>query len=307
MHCETCGLDQPEGNRFCEDCGASLVGETGAGRGRPDDAAGQTRLEVVVSPRLAGVSDRGRHHSHNEDFLALAACPRGEILVVCDGVSSSPTADAAAEAAATATCAALCHAWHDRPLRSTALTAALRSAEASVRALPFRPLAEQDPPETTIVAAVHEERRVSVAWLGDSRAYLVTPAGAMPLTEDHSWINEVVASGTMTRAEARRAPLAHAVTRTLGGRDTGDEPSLRTFDVAGPALLVLCTDGLWNSLPEPWQLAELLRRQPAGADALALARALVQHALDHDGRDNITAAILCLEDRAASAFGVTSP
>ena len=117
-----------------------------------------------------------------------------------------------------------------------------------------------------------------------------------PLVRD----NEIVAAGKMTRAEARRAPLAHAVTRTVGGRGLCDEPSLRTVDLPpGDALLILCSDGLWNYLPENWHLADLVRRQPGGADALALARALIGHALDHEAHDNVTAAVLLIEGSPA--------
>jgi serine/threonine protein phosphatase PrpC len=175
------------------------------------------------------------------------------------------------------------------------LTIALRSAEEAVRALPMEATSNEEPPETTVVAGVRQGRRFLIGWLGDSRAYLVSSTGARQLTEDHSWVNEVVAAGTMTRAQAQRAPLAHAVTRTLGGRSKCDEPALRCVDLADEsAMLVLCSDGLWNYAPEPWQLVELLRRQPSGADALILCRALVQHALDHGGHDNVTAAILML-------------
>jgi serine/threonine protein phosphatase PrpC len=253
----------------------------------------------MPSRRLAGVSDPGKRHSRNEDFVALAAAGLGEALVVCDGVSSSHTPDAAASAGAEAACAVIERALSARlPVATHTLAAALASAEEAVRRLPGPSSSDGEPPEATIVAAARQGRRLTVGWLGDSRAYLVSRAGARALTDDHSWINEVVGAGRMTRAEARRAPLAHAVTRTLGGRTHGDEPALRTIDLPdGAALLVLCTDGLWNYLPEPWQLAELIQRQPAGADAIDVARALVTHALDHDAHDNVTAAVLVIEEK----------
>jgi serine/threonine protein phosphatase PrpC len=294
MRCRGCGLDQADGSRFCEDCGTPL-------RAAPPDGRQHTprerdHLEVVLTPRLAGVTDRGLRHLRNDDYLALLADERGEVLVVCDGVSSSQTPDAASSAAASSACAALARALHDpMPAGVATLFAVLRAAEDAVRALPFEPEFRDDPPETTIVAALRQERRLLVGWLGDSRAYLVTPAGARQLTEDHSWVNEVVAAGAMTLADARRAPLAHAITRTLGGRGVGDQPSVRAIDLPdGPAVLVLCTDGLWNYTQQPWELAELVHRQPPGADALTLARSLVQHALNNDAHDNVTAAVLAL-------------
>jgi serine/threonine protein phosphatase PrpC len=294
MFCPACGLDQPEGHRFCEDCGVPLHGPCVR---RADPA--REHLVEAVSPRLAGVSDRGKRYRYNDDFFSLLSEERGEVLVVCDGVSCSQTPDVASAAAACATREALRRVLADgRSIELPELESALLAAEVAVRALPFEKSDDRDPPETTIVVTVRQGRRLTVGWLGDSRAYLVTPAGARQLTEDHSWINEVVTAGTMTRAEARKEPLAHAITRTLGGRTSGDEPALRTIDVpAGPALLMLCTDGLWNYLPEPWYLAELIRKTPPGADALTVSRALITHALDHEAHDNVTAAVLILEER----------
>jgi PPM family protein phosphatase len=143
--------------------------------------------------------------------------------------------------------------------------------------------------------AVRRGRRIAVAWIGDSRAYHLGPEGVRTLTCDHSWAAEAVAAGVMTPDEALRAPQAHAVTRTLGGPtgEHGDEPSFAALDVPdGPGLLILCSDGLWNYAPEPAQIAEVVRAQPAGADALAIARGLVDFARDRGGRDNVTVAVL---------------
>jgi serine/threonine protein phosphatase PrpC len=310
--CPACGLDQPTGNRFCEDCGGRLGGppaaacpECGAGPvdldadgfcrrcGHERAAPARDHLEIVLSPHLAGVSDRGRCHPRNEDYLALAADPGGEVLVVCDGVSNSARPDEAAAVAAATACAAL-----QESLRGggpIALEAALRAADAAVAAIPYTRTDAEELPESTIVAAVRHGRTLSVGWLGDSRAYLITPHGGVQLTEDHSWLTEVVAAGELTLAEALESPRAHAITRTLGGSATGDEPSVRTCPMPdGPAHLLLCTDGLWNYAREPAQLAELVHGFAAGTDALGLARRLVDYARDRRGHDNITVALLAL-------------
>jgi serine/threonine protein phosphatase PrpC len=323
MRCLACGSDQPPENNFCEDCGTRLAADghpsgpsevmcarCGAGPEAIDGngfcarcglqrvALARDHVEVVVSPRLAGVSDRGKRHHRNEDALALASVAGGDALVVCDGVSSSQNADDAAMAAAAAACAALVDGLGAGIADLEALILdAIRSARAAVDAVPFISTDAADPPETTIVLAIRSGRRIAVGWIGDSRAYHLGSEGIRSLTRDHSWAVEVVAAGEMTAAEAFRAPQSHAVTRTLGGPtgDEADEPSFAAFDVPdGPGLLLLCSDGLWNYAPEPEQLAELVRVQPASGDALAVARGLVDFACDRGGRDNITVAVLTL-------------
>jgi serine/threonine protein phosphatase PrpC len=285
MRCPGCGQEQCDANKFCEDCGASL-------RGPARPAAARDRLERVAAPHLAGVSDRGNCHRRNDDFLALAAHERGDVLVVCDGVSSSSMPDVAAEVGAEAARDALLVALRAGAAGPAALGPALAAADAAVRALPCRTGPGEEPPETTIVAALRQGRRLTLSWLGDSRAYLFAPGLARQLTEDHSWVNEVVAAGEMTPAEALRAPQAHCVTRTLGGPGAGDVPAWRGLELPdGPGWLLLCTDGLWNYAPAPEQLAEVVRRHE-GAAALDVARALVGHALRQRGHDNVTAAVL---------------
>ncbi len=316
MFCRLCGYEQPESNRFCEECGAAVhvagpaaphpgaCPECGAG---PEAADGEgfcgrcghqrptrrDRLEITVAAHLAGVSDRGKVHHRNEDFLALGALDGGEVLVVCDGVSSSQNAGLAAQVAAQAACASLLQALGaGTTVGPTTLGAALVAAQEAVADLSYVPRDGEDPPQTTIVAAAIQRRRVTLGWLGDSRAYYLTPDGGRQLTEDHSWVNEVVAAGRMSLSEARRAPLARAVTRSLGGRGPADEPSLTTFDVPpGPGFLLLCTDGLWTCVPEPAHLAALLHSPARGPDAMAAARLLVGHARDRCGHDNITAVL----------------
>jgi PPM family protein phosphatase len=323
--CPSCGREQAPGGRFCEDCGASLVAPAaapvvhsdacpGCGAGSAEvDADGfcarcghqrvapaRDHLEVCASPRLAGVSDRGKRHHRNEDFFALAANPTGDVLVVCDGISSTQAPDAAAEAAAGAACAVLAKGLSDGAADPRALMEdAVVAAHAAVRALPFSATAADGPPETTLVAALRRGRRLTVGWLGDSRAYHVGPGEVRQLTHDHSWVNEIVAAGKMTQDEAEASSKAHAITRSVGGPTTGptasgDDPSLLDVELpSGPGWLVLCTDGLWNLTPEPAQLAELVR-VGSGSDALTVARRLAEYACDRRGHDNITVAVLVL-------------
>ena len=67
-----------------------------------------------------------------------------------------------------------------------------------------------DPPETTILIAVRRGHRVSLGWVGDSRAYVIAPVGSRQCTVDHSWLNEVVKARQMPLDDALRSPMAHA-------------------------------------------------------------------------------------------------
>ncbi|TDB86521.1 serine/threonine protein phosphatase [Actinomadura sp. KC216] len=136
------------------------------------------------------------------------------------------------------------------------------------------------------------------------------------LTEDDSWAAFMVAEGSLTEAEAEAHPNAHVITAWLGA-DAGEVgPHVASFRPAGPGTLLVCSDGLWNYFPAAGDLAALLTAGPddqappggaapgpghdPSADPLGVARALVRHALDAGGRDNITVAVIPLPSPAAA-------
>ena len=130
---------------------------------------------------------------------------------------------------------------------------------------------------------------VTIGWVGDSRAYWLTETGrGERLTADDSWAERMVASGTLTEAEAGAHPNAHVLTGWLGA-DAGElEPHVAAFRPEGPGTVLICSDGLWNYLPEP---ADIAGAKP-DADPLTAAKALVRVALEAGGRDNITVVVM---------------
>lgn len=346
MLCPACGVEQLSNIRFCEDCGARLAGapsapvaaagksyaapcpKCGAGQDA-DDTSGfcpqcgfeqasvvEDHLEIFVSDDLAGVSDRGPKRTRNEDCLALGSDAAAGVLVVCDGVSNSQQPDKAARVAANCACEELLrYSRTDGRIDvsgdgRSAMFRALRAADSAVRALPGVASHPGEPPETTIVAALWQRSKIVIGWVGDSRAYWLDERGMRQLTEDHSWLNEVVRSGEMGLEQAMRHPQAHAITRTLGGPGNGagaDEPSVVELEVgrelSRPGRLILCTDGFWG-LGDPEQFSSLVTRwigeHPPGADSLSLVRRLVENACVQSGHDNITVAMLSIVERATA-------
>jgi serine/threonine protein phosphatase PrpC len=328
--CSTCGTPYEPGDRFCEECGKKLPIPSAVGLS-PCAACGSTEFdadgycigcgtkqepphathgEAVVGPGLAAATDVGLSHNRNDDAFAVDGQPQGgtgATLVVCDGVSRSQSPDVASAAAANVARNIVAHAAQFGGDVEAAMREAIVKAHETVCAVPYDRQHPLDPPAATIVMASAKRldaRRwaVTVGWLGDSRIYWIARTGnGMVLTRDHSWFNEVVASGEMTEAEAAKDPRAHAITKCLGTVDFSQptpcpEPDVRTVEVTGDGWLVACTDGLWNYAPTPLTLAQAANGQLWTDGAIDICRRLVAFANDKGGQDNITVAMARLGD-----------
>lgn len=319
MQCPKCGASVLIGDKFCEECGTSLTAsqpptntqsceKCGAGVEAIDtdgycsncgfrrEVKKSDRIEIMINSQLAGVSDRGLRHHRNEDFLALHQINDSQvnILVVCDGVSSAEQPDLAARNAAETAALELAHVWQKTEKPELAIKSAFAAALDAVCNIPYISGVNSDPPSTTIVAAIVHNHTATIGWLGDSRAYWISNQASQQLTQDDSWLYEVVAAGEMSEAEARKSPHAHAITRWLGADAVADAtPSIVNFTIPESGYLLLCSDGLWNYAPKAEELLNLVARSP-GKDAISVSRSLVEFARQGGGHDNITVAVLAL-------------
>lgn len=321
MNCHQCGGIVTVDDRFCEECGVSLV-ETAVsqsvGNGCQKCGAGSSKIdlegycsecgfrqveiandyiELQPAPNLAGASDRGRRHHQNEDSIALKIIDSDTyIIVVCDGVSSSQHPELASQAAATACIQSIELAINEGIKDSAiALERGVESALQAVSSIPIDPTSSVDSSSTTIVAAIVHHHIATIGWLGDSRAYWIASDKSLQLTQDDSWMRDAIESGTFTPEEAEASPYAHAIVRWLGA-DVADEdrsPNITTFPIPGAGYLLLCTDGLWNYAPDPAYLHHLIQQAP-NSDSLSISQHLIRYANQQGGQDNITVSILDL-------------
>jgi len=309
--CPACEILHDDESRFCGECGAPLTAQKEPGCGhchapaekideegfcavcgfqRPINADSR---EVALSDSFAGASDKGKRHFQNEDVFEIGACNGFYTAVLCDGVSSSARPAEASRFAAEAAKERLgenlakCNGCGVTKI----IEEAIEAAEAAVHALPAND-PTLDPPASTIVLAVADKSKITVGWLGDSRAYFLNEKKSKQITRDHSWVNEQVDEGQLSYEEASRSRKAHTITRTLGGyRDSGqpDHPSFVEFEITESGWLLLCSDGLWNYSETIKEVIAMAGKKPT---ALELASFLVQWANQQGGKDNITVTAL---------------
>jgi protein phosphatase len=142
---------------------------------------------------------------------------------------------------------------------------------------------------TTAVTAYYDDKTLYITNIGDSRAYMIRAGEITQLTEDHSYVADLVSTGTLTKSEAREHPRKNMITRALGAGPEAD-PDFYCFDTEPGDKLLLCTDGLHGELTDD-EICEILKSDIHLNDAC---RKLVQAANEKGGRDNIT--VVCVEE-----------
>jgi protein phosphatase len=256
-----------------------------------------------LSIRGAGVSDVGRKRRSNEDSYSTSDDLR--LYVVADGMGGHAAGEVASRLAVEAIGRHISSASPDVPptvpseistrsIDETALPVPARRVLNAIR------LANQEIVRsvrrdqsmrgmgTTVVLAYIQGRRAYIGSVGDSRAYLVRGGDIRQLTDDHTFVNEQVRSGTLTPQEARRHPARNILTRAVGSQED-IEADLIEEDLQPEDLLLLCSDGLTNMV-EDQEILETLRRD--GVDPVSGAQALIDLANDRGGDDNITAVVV---------------
>src|SRR5690606_5445425 len=122
-----------------------------------------------------------------------------------------------------------------------------------------------------------------IAHVGDSRIYLYTKDGLEQLTRDHSLVQRLIELDQLTQEEAAEHPQKNVLYRALGQSENIEVDTL-TRRLPPKARLLLCSDGLWNQVPER-DIQEIVKQSNNPQDAC---NKLVALANKHGGMDNVT-------------------
>ena len=141
------------------------------------------------------------------------------------------------------------------------------------------------PMGTTVVAAKVSGNRFEVAWVGDSRVYLWRDGALTQISQDHSYVQELIAQGAITADQARSHPHRNVVTQALGVTDPAQlNVETLTGELRPGMQLLLCSDGLTEEVDDR-SIARVLAHQEC-VDGLVAA------ALDGGGSDNVTVVLV---------------
>jgi len=246
-----------------------------------------------------GVTDLGRVRTNNEDCYKIVE-PLN-LFVLSDGMGGEAHGEIAS-AMAVETVAKHCLDMEANPaaevigevqpnwsVRTKRLSTAVHLANRNI----FKS-AEKNPDQhgmgATLTAVWINGANLSVAHVGDSRAYLLRAGGLLQLTRDHSLVAEQVRRGILTAAEAEESDMQSVLLRALGAQAEievdAEEHTLFPRDV-----LLLCSDGLTRMVTDP----EIAGTLQAETDPVRAAEKLIALANERGGPDNITVVIARLD------------
>jgi PPM family protein phosphatase len=221
-----------------------------------------------------GRTDVGRQRSANEDSLVL----RPPFFAVADGMGGARAGEVASAIAAEAFEGASAAG----EAAEAQLARLLREANRRIYDLAVTDEAHRGMGTTLTAAKVHDEE-VSLAHVGDSRAYRMRDAGLEQITRDHSLVAELERSGQITPEAAEHHPQRSIITRALGP-EPDVEVDTYTLSARDGDLFLLCSDGLTSMISDD-EVAAILRTSATLDEA---ADALIKAANQSGGKDNIT-------------------
>jgi PPM family protein phosphatase len=244
-----------------------------------------------LTVRVGAATDTGPVREQNEDAV-LVASPEPELLesngmliAVADGMGGYQRGEVASKLAVET----LKEVFYSSPLEEvTEIPDRLKRAfrEANERIFQDGSAGgQQNMMGTTLVAAVIKENDLTIANVGDSRAYLVRANRPTQVTQDHSLVAEQVAAGAMTAEEARESQHRNIITRALGHRERVDI-DIFEMRLLPDDRLVLTSDGVHDYVAE-----ESLVEIPLGKSADDAARELIALAIENQTNDNVSVVV----------------
>jgi serine/threonine protein phosphatase PrpC len=286
----------------------------------------------VVEPRAAdqgavfevfshGISEPGRVREHNEDHFVIAEIRRvlrirqsslqqpkalmgdrlGHLFVVADGMGGHQAGEYASAMAVASVENIVLNTigWLFR-LRGEGVLAEFQEA---VRATDRWVIeAAQRQPElkgmgTTLTMAYLSDGALYMAHAGDSRCYLYRGGRLERLTRDHTFVANLVSQGLLAPEDAASHRMRNIITNAVGGDERGVTPEVHKQLVAPGDLILLCSDGLTEMLPDE-AIAAQLRIDEGSPEAAC--RSLVDQANAAGGTDNITVVVARFDASATS-------
>ncbi|MEE8057478.1 MAG: protein phosphatase 2C domain-containing protein [Pseudomonadales bacterium] len=216
------------------------------------------------------------NRKHNEDYFEADA--KHSLAIVADGMGGYAGGEVAS---------GVCKILVSAVQAGYGLAEAIGSAHAAVKK-EARLDADKEGMGSTVVALKAIGSEYTIAWVGDSRAYL-WDGDLKQLTCDHSYVEELFKAGVITAENLANHPEKNAITQAVGvAGQNGLDIGLIEGRIGKGEQILLCSDGLTDEVPDV-EIAQLLARSTTPQSAVD---SLVAAAVEAGGHDNITVVLV---------------
>jgi serine/threonine protein phosphatase PrpC len=227
------------------------------------------------------LSDKGCVRTNNEDYCLIE--PELGLYVLADGMGGAKAGERASRMAVETVAEKVLISPHrdTQVLLSAVEEANRRVLEAAQSDSSLEGMG------TTLVAALEVDGRLSIASVGDSRAYVLDSDGFRVITDDQTWVNEVGRPLGLDEDSLKNHPMRHVLTMAIGA-SSPLTVNYYSVPLQSGAQVLICSDGLHGVLEGP-KLEAILRAGPTLEESC---RHLVQAAKEAGGPDNVTVVLV---------------
>lgn len=232
------------------------------------------------------ITDTGVLRTMNQDYCFSSDSPIGKLpnlYIVCDGMGGHKAGEYASRYTVERIVASVSRSRTDNPVRI--LKSAIQKAN-EILVIESQEYKEKQGMGTTVVAATIIDNKMYVANVGDSRLYVINDT-IEQITNDHSYVEEMIRIGKIKREDARKHEKKNVITRAVGATEKIKidffEVELRDKDT-----ILLCSDGLSNMVSDE----KIYQIVLASDQVEEIGKALVDEANKNGGQDNITAVVV---------------
>jgi serine/threonine protein phosphatase PrpC len=263
----------------------------------------------TVGLELASKTDTGRIRSKNEDAIALSLVHG--IAILADGMGGYSAGEVASRIATDVLLESLENGLdrlesqmqdllttRGRQIQNLMVESIQRANSAIIEAARVEP--EYQGMGTTLVAALFHNDKITVAHVGDSRAYRFRQGELTQITRDHSLLQEQIDAGLISPEWARFSQNKNLVTRALGV-DPEMEVEIHDHPIEPGEIYLLCSDGLSDMLTDEEIHDTLIL---CGSALQTACDVLVQKANDNGGHDNISVILARVQSHTAESGGL---
>lgn len=240
--------------------------------------------------KFSSITNIGRIRKENEDSFSNVSLNDVDFFIVADGMGGHSKGELASQMAA--------NLFIDYVKASdlSAYDSLLKLQEEAIRyankeIFSLSCTEDYDRMGTTVVCLCidHKNKVYHLSHLGDSRAYIYRDRQLKRLTRDHSLVNDLLDSGSLTEDEAENFINKSAITKAVGTEEK-IKPDSRSFDMEDGDLVLMVTDGLTNEISDE-KIENIVKEK---TDPYEISSLLIEEAINNGGRDNITVTTILL-------------